>query len=63
MEILLFCISLMVTLFFLNDKFSKAVRVIAFKEDETKRSAIVSLITMFAMVLLWVIFYYYVKVY
>lgn len=53
----------MVTLFFLNDKFSKAVRVIAFKEDETKRSAIVSLITMFAMVLLWVVFYYYVKVY
>ena len=33
-------IAIAFTVFFINDKFSKAVRVIAFNEDETKHSAI-----------------------
>jgi hypothetical protein len=57
MKYIVFFITLLLTLFFVNDKFSKAVRVIAFNEDESKSGAIISFILMFIIAIGWTIFY------
>lgn len=57
MKTLILFLTIGSTVFFINDKFSKAVRVIAFKEDETKSGAIVSFITMLLVIILWTIFF------
>jgi hypothetical protein len=44
------------TVFFVNDKFSKAVRVIAFSESESKNSAIYSFLMMCAVIILWTLY-------
>ena len=44
------------TVFFINDKFSKAVRVIAFSESESKSSAIYSFIMMIAIIIFWTLY-------
>ena len=50
-------IAIAFTVFFINDKFSKAVRVIAFNEDETKYSAIYSFIMMIIIIISWTIYF------
>lgn len=45
------------TVFFINYKFSEAVRVIAFKEDETKKSAILSFLTMIIVIISWTLYF------
>lgn len=50
-------IAIAFTVFFINDKFSKAVRVIAFSEDETKSSAIYSFIMMMVIIIAWTIYF------
>ena len=57
MKIFLFFLNLLLTLFFANDKFSTAVRVIAFKEDESKNGAIISFLLMFIIAIGWTVFY------
>lgn len=50
-------IAIAFTVFFINDKFSKAVRVIAFNEGETKRSAIISFFMMVVIIIAWTVFF------
>lgn len=50
-------IAIAFTVFFINDKFSKAVRVIAFSEDEDKHGAIVSFIMMMVIIIAWTIYF------
>ncbi len=57
MTIIVFFISLLLTLFFLNDKFSKAVRVMAFAEGESENSARKSFILMVLIAIAWTIFF------
>ena len=45
------------SVFFINDKFSKAVRVIAFSEGETEKSAIYSFIMMMIIIISWTIYF------
>jgi hypothetical protein len=45
------------TVFFINDKFSKAVRVIAFNEDESKNGAIISFLMMIVIIVAWTVFF------
>lgn len=47
------------TVFFINDKFSKAVRVIAFSESESEKSAIFSFIMMCIIILSWTVYIAY----
>ena len=56
-KIIVFFIALLLTVFFVNDKFSKSVRVIAFNEDETEKGAIISFILMVVVAIAWAIFY------
>ena len=57
MKTFIFFIALLITLFFVNDKFSKGVRVIAFNEDETKSGAIISFLLMILVAAAWTIFF------
>lgn len=57
MKTFIFFIALLLSIYFVNDKFSKAVRVIAFNEDETKSGAIVSFILMIVVAIAWTIFF------
>ncbi len=57
MKILMFFIALFLSIFFVNDKFSKGIRVIAFSEGETENSAIISFILMVAVALAWTLFF------
>lgn len=57
MKPLILLIAIGFTVFFLNDKFSKAVRVIAFNEGETKNSAIYSFIMMIIIIIAWTIYF------
>lgn len=50
-------IAISFTVFFINDKFSKAVRVIAFSEDESKNGAIISFIMMWIIIIAWTIYF------
>ena len=57
MEFLTLLIAIASTVFFINYKFSNAVRVIAFKEDESENSAKVSFITMIIMIISWTLYF------
>lgn len=57
LKALVLFIAIAFTVFFINDKFSKAVRVIAFGEDETKNSAIYSFIMMIIIIFAWTIYF------
>lgn len=57
MKIFVLFIAIAFTVFFINDKFSKAVRVIAFNEGETKNSAIYSFIMMIIIIIAWTIYF------
>ena len=57
MKTFVFMVSLGLTAFFLNHKFSKAVRVIAFNENEPLKDAYQSIILMALCVIAWTIFY------
>ena len=53
MKTLTLFIAIAFTVFFLNMKFSTAVRVIAFKESESERNAIYSFIMMIIIIIAW----------
>ena len=57
MRNIVFFIALLLSIYFVNDKFSKGVRVIAFNESESEHSAIISFILMIAIALLWTLFF------
>jgi len=57
METFVFFIALLLSIYFVNDKFSKGVRVIAFSEGETKNSAIISFIMMILVAIAWTVFF------
>ena len=57
LKALVLFIAIAFTVFFINDKFSKAVRVIAFNEDETKNSAIYSFVMMIVIIFAWTIYF------
>ena len=50
-------IAIAFTVFFINDKFSKAVRVIALNEDESKNGAIISYLMMIVIIVEWTVFF------
>jgi hypothetical protein len=45
------------TVFSVNNKISKAVRVIAFSESESKSSAIINFVMMIVITVLWTIYF------
>lgn len=49
-------IAVATTVFFINDKISKGVRVIAFGESESEKSAIYSFIMMCIIIISWTIY-------
>jgi hypothetical protein len=53
-------VTIFCTLFFFNYKYSKGIRIIAFREEETPMEAICSFIMMVAIALLWA-FYFVMK--
>ena len=50
-------LALLSTLTFVNIKFSSAIKVLAFKEDEDKFTALVSILLIFIASLLWGVFF------
>ena len=50
-------LSIFISLFFVNYKFSKTVRIFAFNEEETPKEAILSFLTMGLVALLWTIYF------
>lgn len=53
MKTFILFIAIAFTVFFINDKFSTAVRVIAFKESESEKNAIYSFIMMIIIIFAW----------
>jgi len=62
MKTFIFFIALLLSLYFVNDKYSKGVRVIAFSEGESKKGAIASFILMIVIAILWTIFFHLVNI-
>lgn len=56
-KILFFFLALLLTALLVNVKFSQAVRVIAFQEQEPKTEAIANLVLLLVCVILWTFFY------
>jgi hypothetical protein len=50
-------LSLLLTLYFCNMKFSQAIRILAYGEVEPKKEAIASFILMIIVAFLWTIFF------
>lgn len=57
MKTFVFFIALLLTIYFVNDKFSKAVRVIAFSENETENGAKISFVLMAIVAISWTLFF------
>ena len=57
MKTFVFFIALLLSIFFVNDKFIKGVRVIAFNEGETENGAKISFILMVVVALGWTLFF------
>jgi len=57
MKTFVFFIALLLSIYFVNDKFSKGVRVIAFSEGETENSAKISFILMIIIAIAWTVFF------
>jgi hypothetical protein len=57
MKTFVFFIALLLSIFFVNDKFSKGVRVIAFSEGETENGAKISFMLMVVVALAWTVFF------
>jgi hypothetical protein len=57
MKTFVFFIALLLSIFFVNDKFSKGVRVIAFNEGETENGAKISFMLMVVVALAWTVFF------
>ena len=56
-KILFFFLAFLLTALLVNVKFSQAVRVIAFQEQEPKTEAIANLVLLLVCVILWTFFY------
>ena len=61
MEIFTLFIAIASTVYFINQKFSNAVRAIAFKEDEKEIDAKFSFIMMIIVIISWTIYIYFFK--
>jgi len=59
-KLLFLFVTIFLTLFFFNYKYSKGIRIIAFREEETPMEAICSFIMMVVIALLWA-FYFVIK--
>lgn len=57
MKIFILFIAIAFTVFFINDKFSTAVRVIAFKEGESEKNAKRSFIMMLIIIISWTLYF------
>lgn len=57
MKTFVFFIALLLSIYFVNDKFSKGVRVIAFSEGETENGAKISFILMIVIAIAWTVFF------
>ena len=57
MKTFIFFIALLLSIYFVNDKFSKGVRVIAFSEGETENGAKISFILMIVIAIAWAVFF------
>lgn len=57
MKTIVLFIAIAFTVFFMNDKFSTAVRVIAFKESESEKNAIYSFIMMLIIIIAWTVYF------
>ena len=57
MKTVVFFIALLLSIYFVNDKFSKGVRVIAFSEGETDNGAKISFMMMIVIAIAWTVFF------
>lgn len=57
MKTVVFFIALLLSIYFVNDKFSKGVRVIAFSEGETENGAKISFMMMIVIAIAWTVFF------
>ena len=57
MKTFVFFIALLLSIYFVNDKFSKGVRVIAFSEGETENGAKISFMMMIVIAIAWTVFF------
>jgi hypothetical protein len=57
MKTFIFFIALLLSIYFVNDKFSKGVRVIAFSEGETENGAKISFMMMIVIAIAWTVFF------
>lgn len=61
METFVLFTAIALTVFFINDKFSTAVRVIAFKESESEKNAKYSFLMMLGIIITWTIYFGFFK--
>ena len=59
MELLILIALITTTAIFLNYKFSKAARIIAFNEEETPTERIVSFVCVIVLSILWAFYIYF----
>lgn len=57
MKIAILFLSILMSLYFVNYKFSKAIRIMAFNEEETEKAAFFSFCNMILVAILWTIFF------
>jgi hypothetical protein len=57
MKSLIMFIAITITLFFLNMKFSQAIRIMAYGEIEPKNEAVASFVLMIVVSILWTIYF------
>jgi hypothetical protein len=59
MRLLIILIAIASTVFFINYKFSKGIRIIAFGEEETKGEAKFQFFMMFVIIASWIAYLYF----
>jgi hypothetical protein len=57
MKTTVFFIALLLTMFFVNDKYSKGIRVVAFGEGESENGAKISFVLMILVAIAWTLFF------
>lgn len=59
MRFLIILIAVAATVFFVNYKYTKGIRIIAFGEEETKKEAKFQMFMMFVIIASWVAYLYF----
>jgi hypothetical protein len=57
MEGIVLFFAILSTIFFINYKYSKAIRIFAFNEEETPKDAVLSFGNMILVAILWTIYF------